>query len=224
MKLLIVDDEPTLVETVQLRMRKDGYSTFTAGSAEEGMRLFKRVRPDLILLDIMLPNRSGFDLCRAIRKDSTTPIIFLTARGEESERIKALEMGADDYVIKPFNLAELAARVKAVLRRSPGETHQEPVERAGLRIDPRKHEVRLDGKELGLSPKEFALLYFFVRNAGHVFSREILLDRVWGKEAFVTARTVDVHVRWLRKHIEEIPEEPKKLLTVRGVGYKFADG
>src|ERR1044071_8430256 len=202
MKLLIVDDEPTLVETVQNRMRNDGYSTFTAGSAEEAMRLFKRVRPDLILLDIMLPNRSGFDLCRAIRKDSSTPIIFLTARGEESERIKGLEMGADDYVVKPFNLSELAARVKAVLRRSPGETLQEAVERAGLTIDPRKHEARMGGKELVLSPKEFALLYFLARNAGQVFSREALLDRVWGKDAFVTARTVDVHVRWLRKHIE----------------------
>jgi DNA-binding response OmpR family regulator len=223
MKLLIVDDEPTLVETVQNRMRKEGYSTFTAGSAEEGMRLFKRVRPDLILLDIMLPNRSGFDLCRAIRKDSNTPIIFLTARGEEAERVKGLEMGADDYVVKPFNLAELAARVKAVLRRSPAEVFQEMVERAGLRIDPKRHEAELNGSTLELSPKEFALLYFLARNAGQVFSRETLLDRVWGKDAFVTARTVDVHIRWLRKRIEPNPEEPTRLVTVRGVGYKFAE-
>lgn len=223
MKLLIVDDEPTLVETVQNRMRKEGYSTFTAGSAEEGMRLFKRVRPDLILLDIMLPNRSGFDLCRAIRKDSNTPIIFLTARGEDSERIKGLEMGGDDYVVKPFNLAELAARVKAVLRRSPNEVLQEAVEREGLAIDPKKHEVRLNGRAIELSPKEFALLYFLAKNAGQVFTRETLLDRVWGKDAFVTSRTVDVHIRWLRKRVEENPQEPNRLVTVRGVGYKFAE-
>jgi len=223
MKLLIVDDEPTLVETVQNRMRKEGYSTFTAGSAEEGMRLFKRVRPDLILLDIMLPNRSGLDLCRAVRKDSSTPIIFLTARGEDAEKVKGLEMGADDYVVKPFNLAELAARVKAVLRRSPGDIFQETVERQGLTIDPKKHQTVLNGSAIELSPKEFALLYFLARNAGQVFSREALLDRVWGKDAFVTARTVDVHIRWLRKHIEKNPDSPTRLLTVRGVGYKFAE-
>lgn len=223
MKLLIVDDEPTLVETVQNRMRKEGYSTFAAGSAEEGMRLFKRVRPDLILLDIMLPNRSGFDLCRAIRKDSTTPIIFLTARGDEQERVKGLEMGADDYVVKPFNLAELAARVRAVLRRAPSEVLQETVERGPLTIDPKRHEAFLDGKPLPLSPKEFALLYFLAKNAGQVFSREALLDRVWGKDAFVTARTVDVHIRWLRKRIEPDAENPTRLITVRGVGYKYAE-
>lgn len=223
MKLLIVDDEPTLVETVQNRMRKEGFSTFSAGSAEEGMRLFKRVKPDLILLDIMLPNRSGFDLCRAIRRDSATPIIFLTARADESERVKGLEMGADDYVVKPFNLSELAARVKAVLRRSPGEVLQETVERGNLVIDPKRHEATLDSRPLALSPKEFALLYFLTRNAGQVFSREALLDRVWGKDAFVTARTVDVHIRWLRKRIEPNPDEPVRILTVRGVGYKFVE-
>jgi len=223
MKLLIVDDEPTLVETVQNRMRKEGFSTFSAGSAEEGMRLFKRVKPDLILLDIMLPNRSGFDLCRAIRRDSATPIIFLTARADESERVKGLEMGADDYVVKPFNLSELAARVKAVLRRSPGEVLQETVERGNLVIDPKRHEASLDGRPISLSPKEFALLYFISRNAGQVFSREALLDRVWGKDAFVTARTVDVHIRWLRKRIEPNPDEPVRILTVRGVGYKFVE-
>lgn len=223
MKLLIVDDEPTLVETVQNRMRKDGFSTFAAGSAEEGMRLFKRVKPDLILLDIMLPNRSGFDLCRAIRRDSNTPIIFLTARADETERVRGLEMGADDYVVKPFNLSELAARVKAVLRRSPGEVFQETVERGNLFIDPKRHEATLEGRPLTLSPKEFALLYFLTRNAGQVFSREALLDRVWGKDAFVTARTVDVHIRWLRKRVEENPDRPVRLLTVRGVGYKFVE-
>lgn len=221
MKVLIVDDEPTILETVELKLRKEGFSTFTADSAEEGMRLFRRVKPDLILLDIMLPNRSGFDLCRAVRKDSGTPIIFVSAKGEESDRIKGLELGADDYIVKPFNLTEVAARVKAVLRRSTGEPIRDVVERGNLKIDPRSHECFLDGEPLSLSPKEFALLYFLARHAGQVFSRDVLLDRVWGRDAFVSARTVDVHIRWLRTHIEEDPNSPTRLLTVRGVGYKF---
>ncbi len=221
MKLLIVDDEPTLLETVEMRMRKEGFSTFVADSAEEGMRLFRRVKPDLIILDIMLPNRSGYDFCRAIRKEAQTPIIFVTARNDEEDRIKGLEMGADDYVTKPFNLGELAARVKAVLRRATGETPQEPIERGNVRIDPRSHEIYIDDQLVTFSPKEFALMYFLARNPGQVFSRDILLDRVWGKDSYVTSRTVDVHIRWLRMRLEEDPNRPTRLLTVRGVGYKF---
>lgn len=161
------------------------------------------------------------DFCRAIRKDSSTPIIFISARADESDRVKGLEMGGDDYVVKPFNLSELAARVKAILRRSTGEPIKEIIERGNLRIDPRSHEVTLDGTILSLSPKEFALLYFLARNVGQVFSRETLLDRVWGRDAFVSARTVDVHIRWLRTRIEPDPNNPVRLLTIRGVGYKF---
>ena len=135
--------------------------------------------------------------------------------------MRGLELGADDYVIKPFNLSELAARVKAILRRATGEPVREVIERGNLKIDPRSHEIWINGKLQSLSPKEFALLYFFCRNLGQVFSREVLLDRVWGKDAFVSARTVDVHVRWLRTRIEETPDSPVRLLTVRGVGYKF---
>ncbi len=222
MKVLIVDDEPTILETVENKLRKEGFSTFTAESAEEGMRLFRRVKPDLILLDIMLPQRSGTDLCKAVRRDSTTPIIFISAKSDEADRIKGLEIGADDYITKPFNLSEVAARVKAVLRRATGEPPREIVERGSLVIDPRRHEATLDGKELTLSPKEFGLLYFLARHAGQVFSRDVLLDRVWGRDAFVSGRTVDVHIRWLRTHIEEDPNHPTRLLTVRGVGYKFA--
>jgi len=221
MKLLIIDDEPTLSETVETRMRREGFTTFVADSAEEGMRLYRRVKPDLVILDIMLPQRSGYDFCRAIRKDSNTPIIFLSARSEERDRVKGLELGADDYVIKPFNLSELAARVKAVLRRSAGDTASEAVEKGDLKIDPRTHEAMLAGSKLNLSPKEFALLYFLARNAGQVFSRDALLDRVWGKDAFVNERTVDVHIRWLRSVIETDPHEPSRLITIRGVGYKF---
>lgn len=221
MKLLIIDDEPGILETVEGKMRKEGYTTFTADSAEEGMRLFRRIKPDLVILDIMLPQRSGFEFCRALRQEHATPIIMLSARSEEADRVKGLELGADDYVTKPFNLSELAARVRAVLRRSSGEAIKEPIERGNLKIDPRSHEATVDGRALELSPKEFALLYFLAKNSGQVFSREILLDRVWGRDAFVSARTVDVHIRWLRKHIEDNAEEPTRLITVRGVGYKF---
>lgn len=221
MKILIVDDEPAILETVENKFRKEGFSTFVADSAEEGMRLYRRIKPDLVILDIMLPQRSGYDFCRAVRKDSNTPIMFLSAKAEDDDRIKGLEMGADDYVVKPFNLSELAARVKAILRRAVKESVQEVVERGNLRIDPRSHEVWIDGRRVDLAPKEFALLYFLARNPGQVFTREVLLDRVWGEDAFVSARTVDVHIRWLRTRVEPEPQTPSRLLTVRGVGYKF---
>ncbi|MBW7928265.1 MAG: response regulator transcription factor [Fimbriimonadaceae bacterium] len=221
MTLLIVDDEPAILETVEHRFRREGYTTFTADSAEEAMRLFRRIKPDLILLDIMLPQRSGWDFCRTVRKDSSVPIIMVTARADEADRIKGLELGADDYVVKPFNLGELSARVKAVLRRATGEPTHEVVERGNLRIDPKSHSVTLDGEAVELSPKEFALLYFLARNPDHVFARDTLLDRVWGRDAFVSSRTVDVHIRWLRKRIEPDAEHPVRILTVRGIGYKF---
>jgi DNA-binding response OmpR family regulator len=220
-KLLIIDDEPTILEALETKFRREGFTTFVAASAEDGMRLFRRVQPDLIIVDIMLPQRSGLDFCRAVRKDDTTPIIFISARAEEADRIQGLELGADDYVVKPFNLAELAARVKAILRRSTGEPVPEVIERNNLRMDPRSHEAWIEGELLTLSPKEFALLYFLARNSGQVFSREALLDRVWGRDAFVSARTIDVHVRWLRTRIEPNPDAPTRLMTIRGVGYKF---
>lgn len=221
MKLLLVDDEPSILETVEHKLRKEGYTVFSAGTAEEGMRLYRQAKPDLLILDVMLPNRSGFDLCKAIRRDSKVPIIFLTARAADSERVGGLELGADDYIVKPFNLNELAARVKAVLRRATGENPQQMVESGNLRVDPRTHEATLDGKVLNLSPKEFALLDFLVRHAGQVFSRDTLLDRVWGQDTFVSSRTVDVHIRWLRERIEPEPGSPVRLVTVRGVGYRF---
>ena len=170
----------------------------------------------------MLPQRSGLDFCRAIRRDGDTPVVFLSAKAADEDRIQGLDLGADDYVVKPFNLNELVARVKAVLRRSTGEAPPETIEKLGLRIDPRSHEATLNGKTLNLSPKEFSLLYFLIRNSGQVFSRDALLDRVWGRDAFVSARTVDVHIRWLRTRIEDDAQNPTRILTVRGVGYKFA--
>lgn len=220
MKIIVVDDEETIVETVENKLRKEGFTVFTAGSAEEGMRLYRLVKPDLLVLDIMLPQRSGIDLARAVRKDSSVPVIFLTAKASEDDRVAGLEI-ADDYIVKPFSLAEVAARVKTVLRRAGGDTPNEALESLNLRIDPRTHQAWVDGESVSLSPKEFALLYFLVRHKGQVFSREVLLDRVWGQDAYVSARTVDVHVRWLRERIEPEPGRPTRILTVRGVGYKF---
>ncbi|MCG9895824.1 MAG: response regulator transcription factor [Fimbriimonadaceae bacterium] len=221
MKLLIVDDEPGILDSVDHKMRREGYTTFTAASAEEALRLFRLVKPDLILLDVMLPRRSGYELCRTIRQESQIPVIFLTAKAEEEDRIQGLELGADDYITKPFSLAELAARVRSVLRRSSGDQPMEPIVVGNLMIDPRTHEATKDGDPIQLSPKEFALLAFLTRHAGQVFSREVLLDRVWGQDSYVTSRTVDVHIRWLRERIEVEPGRPERILTIRGVGYKF---
>ncbi|HLO99057.1 MAG TPA: response regulator, partial [Fimbriimonas sp.] len=191
MTILIVDDEVAILETLELKFRKEGFTTFVAETAEDGMRLFKKVKPDLVVLDIMLPNRSGHDFCRAVRRENQTPIIFVSARAAEEDRIAGLEMGADDYVVKPFNMSELVARVKAILRRSGADVSLDVIERGELKIDPKTHDVTLAGQPLTLSPKEFALLSFLAKNAGNVFSRETILDRIWGKDSYVTARTVD---------------------------------
>ena len=221
MKVLLVDDEPTILETVENKLRKEGYSVFTAESAEDGLRLYKQVKPDLLILDVMLPQRSGFELCKVIRRDSSTPIIFLTAKADEDARVAGLELGADDYVTKPFNLTELAARVRAILRRTSADKPLEPLESGNIRIDPGRHEVTVGGEPVAFSPKEFSLLYFFMKNPGQVFSRESLLDRVWGQDHYVSSRTVDVHVRWLRERMEIDASNPTRLVTVRGVGYRF---
>jgi len=221
MTILIIDDEPAITETLEAKFRREGFITFTAESAEDGMRLFKKIKPDIVILDIMLPNRSGHDFCRAVRKENQTPIIFVSARASEEDRIAGLEMGADDYVVKPFNMSELVARVRAILRRATSEAAPDLIERGNLKIDPRTHEAFIDGKLTTFSPKEFALLLFLAKNAGQVFTRETLLDRVWGKDAYVTSRTVDVHIRWLRMRLEKDQNAPERIITIRGVGYKF---
>lgn len=221
MTILIIDDEPAITETLEAKFRREGFITFTAESAEDGMRLFKKIKPDIVILDIMLPNRSGHDFCRAVRKENQTPIIFVSARASEEDRIAGLEMGADDYVVKPFNMSELVARVRAILRRATSEATPDLIERGNLKIDPRTHEAFIDGKLTTFSPKEFALLLFLAKNAGQVFTRETLLDRVWGKDAYVTSRTVDVHIRWLRMRLEKDQNAPERIITIRGIGYKF---
>ncbi len=224
MKVLVVDDEAPILEAVAYNLRKEGFETVTASDAEHAMDLARTENPDLIILDVMLPSASGFDVCRAIRARYSVPIIMLTARAEETDRVVGLELGADDYVTKPFSMRELMARVKTVLRRQSGA---DPVPQARtirvgeLVIDPERHEVTVGGRLVPLPPREFDLLQFLASNPERAFTRQTLLDRVWGPDAYVGEKTVDVHIRWLREKIEENPGQPRRLLTIRGVGYKF---
>jgi two-component system response regulator RegX3 len=227
-KILVVDDEPTLSEVISYNLRQAGYVTVTAADADEALRIFKDEKPDLILLDVMLPQGSGFDVCRLIRQQgSNVPIIMLTARIAESDRVLGFELGADDYILKPFATRELIARVKALLRRSRSTSDENPVSdllvsaTLGMTIDTDKRSVSVNGREVKLSRKEFEVLALMVTHPGRVFERSVLLERIWGGEAVVDERTVDVHIRWLREKIEPEPSKPVHLLTLRGIGYKF---
>ncbi len=221
MKVLVVDDEPTLLETVSARLERDGHAVITAQTAEDGWKKFKEARPDLLVLDVMLPGRSGFELSRIIRQESKVPILFLSARSQDADKLKGFEVGGDDYLSKPFNLTELSARVKAILRRVTTPEKPSLIVSGNLKIDAVRHEAFVHDKPVELAPKEFALLHFLASNPGKVFSREALLDRVWGPDAYVNPRTVDVHVRWLRKHVEIDDTNPERIQTVRGIGYRF---
>lgn len=221
--ILVVDDEAPILDAVSYGLRKEGFRVSVAMNAEAGLRIYREQRPDLVVLDVMLPSASGFDVCRVIRQEKSTPIILLTALAGENERVSGLELGADDYMVKPFSMRELVARIQAILRRSGKGVAQGGLHVAGsLVVDEAGRTATIEGRELKLTPKEFALLSFFVANPGIAFSRETLLDRVWGPNAFVTERTVDVHVRWLREKIETDASHPRRLVTVRGLGYKLA--
>ncbi len=223
--VLIVEDEEVLLRNLETRLRDDGYQVFTASDGEEAMAHIRVTPPDLVVLDIMLPKLDGLSVCRMLRKDNSLanlPIIMLTARGTEVDRIVGLESGADDYIVKPFSLGEFLARVRAVLRRSPG--HQTPQERLvadDLTLDLKGHKLFGGDVEVHLSNREFMLLAELMRNSGAVLTRDLLLTRVWGEDNFVEKRTVDVHVRWLREKIEKDPSQPRRIVTVRGVGYRF---
>jgi two-component system alkaline phosphatase synthesis response regulator PhoP len=229
LKILIVDDEKDIVDLVAYNLEKEGYETLKALDGEKALQLVRTKTPDLVVLDLMLPGILGLEVCKRIRKDPQTaaiPIIMLTAKGEEIDKILGLEVGADDYVTKPFSVKELQARIKAVLRRSEARRaadRAELFEFKGLSIDFRSYEVTVDGKRVDLSPTEFRLLKFLSRNPGRVYSREQILDRVWGDDAFVEPRTVDVHIRRLRSRIEHDESSPDYIVTVRGAGYKFMD-
>jgi len=229
-KILIVEDDKTLLDALKYNISKEGYEAVTAVDGVQALETARAEKPDLIILDIMLPKLDGFEVCRILRKETTVPILMLTAKVEEIDKVVGLEIGADDYMTKPFSLRELLARVRAMLRRTEmmrqealsEEEAVPPALKVGdLRIDFARHQVSLGDSILNLSPKEFELLAFLVRNRGRAFSRDYLLDKVWGYDYAIDTHTVNVHIRWLRQKIEADPAHPQRLLTVRGVGYKF---
>jgi len=228
--ILVVEDDATILDVLRHNLLREGYEVVTARDGEAGLAEARAQRPDLIVLDIMLPRLDGIEVCRILRKEMSIPILMLTARAGEIDKVVGLEIGADDYVTKPFSLRELLARVKALLRR--GELVREELARAAgsrqdilrvgnLVIDMERHVVTRDGMELGLSPKEFDLLAFLARSPRRAFGRDHLLEKVWGYDYGGDSRTVDVHIRWLRQKVEADPAQPSLLLTVRGVGYKL---
>lgn len=229
-KILIVEDEPALQETLSYNLARQGYSVEVAGDGITAIDLARRIHPDLLVLDIMLPGLDGFEVCRILRQEMNVPIIMLTARDDEIDRVVGLEVGADDYITKPFSMREFLARVKAHLRRvrmireemdTEVSLPNEVLHFGNLTLDLSRREVLLEGNSLPVKPKEFDLLLFLVRNRGQVLSRDLILERVWGWEFSGGSRTVDVHIRWLREKIETSPAEPHRIVTVRGAGYRF---
>ncbi len=222
--ILLIEDDVTLRETLAMNLRAEGYQVLTAGDGMTGLDMVRDEEPDLILLDLMLPKLDGLSLCRIVRKQSSIPIIMLTARGTEMDRITGLETGADDYVVKPFSLGELLARVRANLRRSSTSEMRSPatcLTAGDLTLDLIARRATSLIGEIKLTYREFDLLAELMRNQGAVLSRDLILNRVWGFDYVGDSHTVDVHIRWLREKIEEDPSSPKRITTVRGVGYRF---
>ena len=219
--VLVVDDEPTLVATLKYNLERDGYRVLTATDGAAALTVARAEHPDLVMLDLMLPVMDGLEVCRILRRETKLPILMLTAKGEEVDKVVGLELGADDYVTKPFGMRELLARVRALLRRIDTPADTETLTSGDLELDLKRREAIRDGKTLDLKPKELELLLFLMRNKGRAFTREQLLRDVWGYDFFGDSRTVDVHVRWLRQKIENEPAKPVRLITVRGVGYRF---
>lgn len=228
-KILVVDDEKDIVELISYNLEKEGFPVLKAYDGEAALRITKTQKPDLVILDLMLPGISGIDICKALRNNPETaglPIIMVTAKSDETDKIIGLEIGADDYITKPFSVKELVARVRAVLRRKREESKQprkENLSYGDLEIDYVSYAVKVAGKEVNLSPTELKLLFFFSQNPGRVYTRNQILDHVWGDNTFVTPRAVDVHIRRLRSQIEKDVNNPHYIFTVRGIGYKFAD-
>ena len=224
-KILVVEDEEPLLFTIEHNLKKNGFRVITAARGDDGLRLAREQHPDLIVLDLMLPGVDGMQICRLLRRDTTVPIIMVTALGGEGDRVAGLDAGADDYLAKPFGIRELLARIRALLRRaSPGVAVADQVAavRAGdIEVDRERHEVRYAGQLTHLKPKEYELLLFFLNHRGRLFSREQILNEVWGYDFYGGPRTVDVHVRWLRQKLEADPARPVHLKTVRGSGYLF---
>ena len=235
-KVLIVEDDPTLLETLEYSLKRQGYEVYTAADGRVALEVARQERPDALVLDVMLPGLDGFEVCRILRREMSVPILMLTARADEVDKIVGLEVGADDYLTKPFSMRELVARVKALLRRvrlireelgvgrvEPGaaDTPGEILTFGDLTIDLTRREVTRQGELLHLKPKEYDLLVFLARNRGIVLSRDLILERVWGWDYDGGSRTVDVHVRWLREKIEPDSANPTRIVTVRNIGYRF---
>ncbi len=225
-KILVVEDDTSLLTTLKYNLQKDGYSVTTAIDGPEALEVARKEKPDLIVLDVMLPGLSGYEVCRILRKETIVPILMLTAKTEDTDKIVGLEIGADDYMTKPFSMRELLARVRAMLRRAKMAESALIDEKTllkinDLEIDPARHRASLGETVLALTPKEYDLLVFLARNRGLVFNREQLLEKVWGYDYAGDTRTVDVHIRWLRQKIETNPPKPRYLITVRGTGYKL---
>jgi two-component system, OmpR family, alkaline phosphatase synthesis response regulator PhoP len=225
-RIVLIEDEKDIVELVRYNLRKEGYELASFGRGSEGLEDLRRHGADLLLLDVLLPDLDGFEICRRLRSEErlhALPVIFLTAKGEEIDRVLGLELGADDYVVKPFSPRELVARIKAVLRRKePPAERLEHIQLADFSIDTGTRQVLVRGRRVELSALEFKLLHFLASHPQRVFSRERLLDEVWGRDRFVTPRTVDVHIRRVREKIEKHPDRPRFVQTIRGTGYRFA--
>ena len=229
-KILVIEDDASIREAIAYNLTRQGYITETADNGLTGLEMVRSINPDLILLDIMVPGMDGFDVCRIVRQELSTPIIIITARDDEIDRVLGLELGADDYLAKPFSMRELMARVKANLRRVrldhvEAEAHIDDqtkgVKYGNLELDTLRREVKINGEPIPLKPKEYELLVFLVKSKGHMLSRDFILERVWGWEFGGGSRTVDVHIRWLREKIETDPAKPSRIITVRGAGYRF---
>jgi len=226
-KIAVIEDDRTLADLLRYNLSREGFAVVTAAQGNIGLELIRREKPDAVVMDVMLPGMDGFEITRVLRRESAVPVLMLTARSDEIDKVLGLELGADDYLTKPFSMRELLARVKAMLRRGElakqeAAAGESSLMKAGnIELDPSRHLLTVGGVINEATPKEFDLLQFLMNNRGQVFSRESLLDRVWGYDYPGDSRTVDVHVRWLRQKIESEPSNPKHLLTVRGVGYKF---
>jgi two-component system response regulator RegX3 len=238
-KVLLAEDEESFIDALVIGLTREGFDVTVARDGNEALRLFDEVAPDLILLDLMLPKLSGIDVCRSIRARSSVPIIMVTAKGTEIDTVVGLEVGADDYVSKPYRLRELVARMRAVLRRTPtsdadaqragggdrsggaGAPGSKVLEAGGIQVDPDRHLVFVRGEDVHLRRKEFELLALLMENSGRVLTRDVLIDRIWGSDYYGDTKTLDVHIKRLRTHVEEDPSTPRLITTIRGVGYRF---
>tara|TARA_B100001142_G_scaffold131695_1_gene133309 strand:- start:1017 stop:1712 length:696 start_codon:yes stop_codon:yes gene_type:complete len=225
-KILVVEDEENIREAVVYSLSQEGFDVYSANDGEDGLNKARTIMPDLVLLDVMLPKLDGFEVCRMIRKDLDLPVFMLSAKGEEIDRVVGLELGADDYITKPFSMRELVVRIRNMLKRSSNLSSStlsddELIIIGNLSIDTKSHRVKIDNQEINLKPREFELLYLLASNQGKALSRHQILEKLWGHRYIGDIRTVDVHVRWIREKIEDDPSSPSRLVTIRGIGYRF---